>query len=228
VMPCGAYDVGRKAPGGMVKLIGNYLSPYVRRVAVSLNALELPYELQALFVFKEPDKVRAHNPVVRIPTLLLDDGDVLVESYAILDELDQMVGPARALTPPSGKQRRHVMKVTAVALASVEKAQWAFYEGRVRPPEKVHEEWIAHNERQVLGGLRFLDELASRLPDDGWIAGGERLSQADITTVVAYTFANAVRPQLNLAQEVPALAKFAARCEDMPIFTRAPLPELVS
>ena len=50
-----------------MKLIGNYLSPFVRRVAISLNALELPYELQALFVFKEPEQVRAHNPVVRIP-----------------------------------------------------------------------------------------------------------------------------------------------------------------
>lgn len=211
-----------------MELIGNYLSPYVRRVAVSMNALDLPYELQVLYVFKEPDKVRVHNPVVRIPTLLLDDGDVLVESYAILDEIDQMVGPARALTPPSGKQRRHVMKVTAVALASIEKAQWAFYERRVRPPEKVHQDWIDHNERQVLGGLRFLNDLASRLADDRWIAGGERLSQADITTVVGYTFANAVRPELKLAQEVPALANFAARCEDMPIFRRAPLPESVS
>ena len=68
-----------------MKLIGNYLSPFVRRVAISLNALELPYELQALFVFKEPEQVRAHNPVVRIPALLLDDGDVVVESYAILE-----------------------------------------------------------------------------------------------------------------------------------------------
>jgi glutathione S-transferase len=41
--------------------------------------------------------VRAHNPVVRIPALLLDDGELVVESYAILDEIDQMVGPERAL-----------------------------------------------------------------------------------------------------------------------------------
>ena len=211
-----------------MKLIGNYLSPYVRRVAVSLNALELPYEFEDLFVFKEPERVRVHNPVVRIPTLLLDDGYAVVESYAILDEIDQMVGPDRALTPPSGKQRRQVMKVTAVALASIEKAQWAFYERRVRPPEKVHQDWIDHNEGQVLGGLRFLDDLASRLADDGWIAGGDRLSQADITTVVAYTFASAVRPQLKLAQQVAALANYAARCENMPIFKRAPLPESVS
>jgi glutathione S-transferase len=69
-----------------VRLIGNFLSPYVRRVAVSLNILELPFELEELFVFKEPDVVRRHNPLVRIPVLVLDDGDTLAESGAILDE----------------------------------------------------------------------------------------------------------------------------------------------
>ena len=211
-----------------MKLIGNYLSPFVRRVAISLNALELPYELQALFVFKEPEQVRAHNPVVRIPALLLDDGDVVVESYAILDEIDQMVGPERALTPASGRNRRKVMKIAAIALASMEKAQWAFYERRFRPEEKVHQPWIDHNDHQVLGGLRFLDELASKTGRESWLTDGSRLSQADITGVVAYTFANAVRPHLNLAQEVPNLRRFAARCEEMPIFTKAPLPEAVS
>ena len=208
-----------------MKLIGHYLSPFTRRVAVSLNALELPFELQAVFVSKEPEKVRVHNPVVRIPALLLDDGDVLVESYAILDEIDHMVGPDRALTPASGRKRREVMKITAIALASTEKAQWAVTERRVRPDEKVHQPWIDHNDRQVLGGLRFLDELASKTEREGWLAGGSRLSQADITGVVAYTFANAVRPHLNLAQEVPSLAKFAGRCEQMSIFRKAPLPE---
>jgi glutathione S-transferase len=165
-----------------MKLIGNYLSPFTRRVAVSLNALQLPFELRALYVFKEPEQVRVHNPVVRIPTLILDNGDVLVESYAILDEIDQMVGAERMLTPVSGKNRREVMKVTAVGLASMEKAQWAFYERRVRPAEKVHQPWIDHNDRQVMGGLRFLDVLAAKTGDGGCLAV-PRLSQADITAV---------------------------------------------
>lgn len=211
-----------------MKLIGNYLSPYARRVAVSLNAVELPYELQALYVFEEPETVQAHNPVVRIPVLLLDDGDVLVESYAILDEIDQMVGTGKALTPASGKERRHVMKLTAIALASIEKAQWAFYERRVRPEEKVHEPWIEHNDQQVLGGLRFLDRLASNLGREDWLAGTSRISQADITTTVAYTFASAVRPHLKLEKQVPKLARFASQCEELPIFRKAPLPETFS
>ena len=210
-----------------MKLIGNYLSPYTRRVAISLNALGLPFELEQLSVFKEPDRVQAHNPVVRIPALLTDDGEALVESYAILDAIDQMVGPDRALTPAAGKKRRQVMKITAIALASMEKAQWAVYERRFRPEEKVHQPWIDHNDRQVVGGLRFLDELASRAGDEGWLAGTERMSQADITGAVAYTFAEAVRPHLGIRQQLSHLARFASRCEALPIFRSAPLPDAV-
>jgi glutathione S-transferase len=222
----GASNFGQRE--GTMKLVGNYMSPFVRRVAVSLNALELPFELQVLVVSKEPEQVRVYNPVVRIPALLLDDGDVLVDSNAILDEIDQMVGPDRALTPASGRKRREVMKITAIALGSMEKAMWAVYERRFRPEEKVHQPWIDRNDRQVLGGLRFLDELASKTSRDGWLAGGTRLSQADITGAVAYTFAHAVRPHLNLAEEIPNLANFAARCEAMPIFRNASLPASAS
>ena len=105
-----------------MRLIGNFLSPYTRRVAVSLNILELPFELEELFVFKEPDVVRRHNPVVRIPVLVLDDGTALVESSAILDEIDCMVGPERCLIPSDGVQRRRVVQTTAIAVACAEKA----------------------------------------------------------------------------------------------------------
>jgi glutathione S-transferase len=125
-----------------MKLIGNYLLPFVRRVAISLHAVELPFEMQTVFVSKNPEQARPFNPVVRIPTLVLGDGETLVESYAILDAIDQMVGPERALTSPEGKPRREVMKITAIALASTDKGQWAFYKRRDRPEEKVYQPWV--------------------------------------------------------------------------------------
>jgi glutathione S-transferase len=207
-----------------VRLIGNFLSPYVRRVAVSLNILELPFELEELFVFKQPDVVRRHNPVVRIPVLVLDDGAALVESSAILDEIDRMVGPERCLTPSVGVQRRCVVQTTAIAVACAEKAQWAFYEGRVRPAEKIHAPWIEHNENQVLGGFEYLNVMASKIDNGGWIAGTPSMSQADVTTAVAYTFANSVRPKLGLAEKFPQLSRFAGRCEALPAFLKAPVP----
>jgi glutathione S-transferase len=107
----------------------------------------------------------------------------------------------------------------------MEKTMWALYERRFKPEEKVHQPWIDRNDDRVLAGLRFLDEVASQTDEDGWLAGGTRMSQADITAAVAYTFANASRPHLNLAEQVPNLARFAARCEELPFFKKVPLPE---
>ena len=207
-----------------MKLIGNFLSPYVRRVAVSLNILEMPFELENLLVFKAPEAVREFNPVVRIPVLVLDDGAALVESAAILDELDRMAGPERCLTPAGGIERRHVMQTTALAIACAEKAQWAFYEGRVRPAEKVHEPWIEHNEQQVVGGFAHLDKVAADVGPDAWLAGTAKISQADVTCAIAFTFANTVRPGLDLPERFPDLARFAMRCEALPAFAQAPIP----
>jgi glutathione S-transferase len=208
-----------------MRLIGIYLSPYVRRVAISLNILELPFELQEVFVFGEPDIVRRHNPLVRIPVLALDDGTNLVESGAILDEVDHMVSSKRRLTPSEGPLRRSVAQTTSIALGCAEKAQWAFYEDRVRPAEKVHPPWIEHNDKQVLGGFEHLNKAAAKIDGGGWIAGTEDISQADVTTVVAFTFSKLARPGLQLAEKFPQLSRFADRCESLPSFLDAPLPD---
>lgn len=207
-----------------MKLIGILLSPYVRRVAVSLNLLGLPFELDEVFVFGEPDIVRRYNPLVRIPALVLDNGENLVESGAILDEIDQMVPTQQRLFPSEGPARRRVLQATAIALGAAEKAQWAFYEDRVRPPEKVHEPWISHNDDQVLGGFAHLNAATEPVAQAGWIAGTPSMSQADITTAVAFTFAKLARPHLELAAKFPALAELTDRCEALPAFLGSPLP----
>ncbi len=208
-----------------MKLIGNYLSPYARRVAVSLNTLGMPFVLEQVFVFKDPERVRKHNPLVRVPTLILDDGETLIESYAILDAIDELAGAERRLTPAAGAERRRVMKLTAIGVGAMEKAQWAFYEGRFHPPEKVHVPWVEHNDNQVLGAFAFLDQQAREAGDNGWLVGTETMSQADIGAAVACTFAGAVRPGIDIATAYPYLADFTARCEALEAFRRAPLPE---
>ena len=80
-----------------ITLIGHYDSPFVRRVGMSLHILGMPFERQLLSVFSNADELRAYNPVGRVPALVLDDGEVLVDSAAILDHLDEVAGPERAL-----------------------------------------------------------------------------------------------------------------------------------
>jgi glutathione S-transferase len=155
----------------------------------------------------------------------MDDGEPLVESGAILDEIDQMVGPARALVPANGASRRRVMQTTALAIASMEKVQWGYYERRFRPPEKVHEPWIEHNNGQALGGLKRLDAIAAALAPDAWLAGTDAISQADITAAVVVSWVREGRPELKLEVEAPSLCRFAERCEALPAFKAAPMPK---
>jgi glutathione S-transferase len=205
---------------GVMKLIGGFGSPFVRRVAVSLNFLGLDWDHEAVSAIDNPESVKKYNPLVRVPTVVLDDGEALVESYAILDALDDIVGDAKRLVPASGVARRTVMRMTAVSTGTMDKAVWAYYEGRFHPAEKIHEPWIEHNEAQVMGGLGFLDACAEKA-GQGWLAGGDRISQADISATVAIGFANRVRPNLKVLDNFSSLAAFAARCEAMDEFSSA-------
>jgi len=201
-----------------MKLIGGFGSPFVRRVAVSLNFLGLDWDHDAASVFDDPESVRKHNPLVRVPTVVLDDGEALIESYAILDALDEIAGDDKRLMPPGGVARRAAMRLTAVASGTMDKAVWAYYEGRFHPAEKVHEPWIRHNEEQVMGGLGYLDSCAADA-GQGWLAGGDRIGQADISATVAIGFANRARPNLGVMEKFTNLAAFAARCEAMEEFS---------
>src|SRR5215468_4123135 len=102
-------------------LVGQYDSPYVRRVAVSLRLLGFAYRHDTRSVFRGFDSMRQTNPVGRIPSLVLDDGEVLIDSAAILDWLDELVGPARALVPRSGAERRRTLRLIALATGAIDK-----------------------------------------------------------------------------------------------------------
>jgi glutathione S-transferase len=207
-----------------MKLIGILRSPYVRRTAVSLHAMNMPFELDPVPVFDKPELVSKYNPLTRVPALVLDDGEALIDSSVILDALDEMAGPAKRLTPESGAARRHVLKLVTVGLGAVDKAVWSAYEYRHRPAEKVHTPWVRHNDAQVIAGFTYLDAIAAKLGDGGWLAGTDKMTQADITAAVGFTFAKLVRPNLGLAEKAPNMEKFTARCEALPHFKAAALP----
>lgn len=207
-----------------LKLIGNYLSPYTRRVAVSMNVMGIPFEYEHCMVFQTPEIVSTANPGARIPTLVLEDGEAVYESTAILDCLDEMAGPEKALIPPAGKPRRDVQRVTALAIGATERAQWAFYEVRFHPEDKVHQPWIDHNENRCMEGLAALNDLATKA-GDGWLAGTDRMSQADISTAIGFSFTAKVRAHLPIRDAFPALAAFTDRCEALEEFSGAPIPQ---
>ena len=178
-----------------------------------MQVLGIPYKHLAYTAWSQLAAVREVNPVGRVPALVLDSGESLFDSTAILDYLDQQVGPQRALVPARGVHRQRVLQITACALGVLEKVVAALYERTMHPPEKVHEPWVAHNESQAHSGLRWLDAIAP----SSWLAG-EAMTQADITTIVTYEFTQIVNAPLLAGGRYPALDALAARVRDHPAF----------
>lgn len=157
-------------------LVGQYDSPFVRRVAVTLHLYGVPFTRNAISVFTDAAEMARINPLIRIPSLVLDSGETLIDSAAILDTLDEMVGPGRALTPPSGAARRLVLQATAMATGAIEKAGAWVYERHFHPPGQRNETMLVRYESQLAGALSWLDAQTR----DGRLCG-PALSQADVT-----------------------------------------------
>ena len=198
-------------------LIGMYDSPYVRRVAISMKLCGIAYEHGDWSVGSDFERIRQYNPLVRVPTLVLDDGEVLLESAMLLDYLDELVGPQRALLPRVGRERRTALKLIAAAGGAADKAREQIYERAFRPPEKRHEPWLARCRTQMHGALSDLERHAGERGTGRWLVG-ERLTQADITVVCAFTFLIEALTLSAHTAPYPALRALAARCEALPEF----------
>nr|WP_246423804.1 glutathione S-transferase family protein [Roseospira goensis] len=190
-------------------LIGRDLSPYTRRVAVTLRVLGLAHERLPLATATQQDEIRVYNPLGRVPALRLNDGTVLIDSAAILDYLDEQVGPDRALIPPAGPARRRVLQHCALLTGAMDKAVIAYYERTRRPEDKIHQPTVAGNERQVADGLAAAE--AERPEGGGWLLGGSRPTQADITAMVTLPFLAIVLPHLVGPGRHPRLEALVAR-----------------
>ena len=192
-------------------LIGQYDSPFVRRVAISLRVLGFSYEHDIRSVFADFDAMRRINPLGRIPSLVLDDGEVLIDLAAILDWLDQSVGPERALTPVAGAERRRVLRRMALATGVIDKAGAAAYERLIRPAAFRWPDWIERCLTQAAGGLEAL--AAEPWPELA------RLDQGEITTACMLRYLQIAVPELLPTDRYRSLDALSVRCEARPEFS---------
>ena len=170
-------------------LIGVNRSPYTRRVAITLKAYDVPFEQRPLSGFADRAEVRASNPLGRIPALVLDDGETLIDSGAIIDHLDEIYGRDRALTPASGADRRAVLKIAALMMGACDKGLQAAYTRNHTPAERIHQPWIDDCNAQVTSALLAVDAMVD--PTRPYLLLG-RLTQADITAFVAERLARGI------------------------------------
>jgi glutathione S-transferase len=163
-------------------LIGVNRSPYTRRVAITLTVYGMAFEQRALSGFDNRADVRASNPLGRIPALVLDSGEVLSDSAAIIDHLDETYGRERALTPLAGPERRAVLRVAALMMGACDKLLAAAYERNRKPAEKQHQPWIDDCVAQAVHALHAVDAMVEE--GEPYLLL-DRLTQADITAFIA-------------------------------------------
>jgi glutathione S-transferase len=195
-------------------LIGQYDSPFVRRVAIALRLYGLPFEHRPWSTFGDADKIAPYNPLRRVPTLVLDGGEALIESTAILDYLDELVGPDKAMMAPRGPQRRHALKICALATGLGDKAVSLVYERVLR--KDALKLWVERCETQIGGVFDMLENERGAIPTPYWF--GDHIGHADIAVACVLRFTGEAHPQLFASARYPALAAHAARCEALPPF----------
>src|SRR5262245_16442035 len=196
-----------------VILIGQYDSPFVRRVAVTLHCYQMPFERRVLSVFVDFDVMLAINPLGKVPVLQLDDGECLFDSRAILDYLDSCVAADRRLTPASEPERRAVLRIDSVATGLAEKLYERGYEFARRDPAKRDPAIVARVERQIDSALSWLEKLAP----SPWLFG-DRMSRADVTTAIAFTYL--IEKHRSYLERRPSavLEAHCRHCEALPQF----------
>jgi glutathione S-transferase len=201
-----------------MKLIGMLDSPYVRRVAISLQFLGLRFEHQSLSVFRTFAEFQKINPVVKAPTFVADDGTVLMDSTLILEYAEALARP-RTLMPGTPQELCAALRVIGLALAATEKSVQIVYERELRPPEKLHEPWVERVTGQILAAY---SELEAELAKGRFSRAGPSLDQAAITTAVAWHFTQQTIPDVVAAPRFPRLVGFSQRAESLPQFRAAP------
>jgi glutathione S-transferase len=198
-----------------MKLIGMMDSPYVRRTAIGLDALGVEFEHEAVSVFSHFERFRSINPVVKAPTLVLNDGTVMMDSSLILEFFESQ--SSNSLWAKDADERCRETKAVSYALAACEKSVQTVYERNLRPKEHQYGPWIERVSAQRNAAFSALENEVTQ--------GEERfsrLSQASIIAAIVFQFA-----QSELGSEVdptdyPGLAEHAARMEALPVFLKYP------
>ncbi|MBU0522375.1 MAG: glutathione S-transferase [Gammaproteobacteria bacterium] len=202
-----------------MKLIGMLDSPYVRRVAISARHLGIDLEHESVSVFRHFEHFQQINPVVKAPTLVLDDGEVLIDSTLIIDYLEALAGPGKSLMPDDLKQRLRAWRLIGLGLAACEKSVQLYYERNLRPAEIQYQPWVERVEGQLSAAYSTLERELEKQP----LANGALIEQDGITLAVAWSFTNLVTPDQVDASRFPRIAEFTAQAEKLEAFISTPI-----
>jgi glutathione S-transferase len=205
-------------------LIGQYDSPYVRRVGIALKFYGIAFEHRAYSVFRDAEQIAQYNPLRKVPTLVLDDGTILMETFVCLDVIDEQVDTANAgqplLLPRAGPARREGLRLGALCSGACEKAVSLVYDREIRHQSSAF--WTERCQKQVRETLLSLE--ASCAAQLGSFMLGPELSHADIALSCTFTFVTETGACDLSDLPLPALRELTLRCEAMPEFASVKQP----
>lgn len=205
-----------------LRLIGMLDSPYVRRVAISMDCLGVPFEHEAVSVVSTFERFQRINPVVKAPTLICEDGEVIMDSSLILQFIEATHAKGRHLWPFDATELQHDFRALSLALAACDKGVQSIYERNLRPLDKQHGPWLVRVRGQLGAALAALEIEVSRRPEALAPVGGLPQRQAGIASALAWQFLGEVEPALIKAEAHPALAALSAQMEATEVFKRFP------
>jgi glutathione S-transferase len=209
-----------------MRLIGMLDSPYVRRVAIALYHLAIPFDYSPLSVFRNMDEFSQINPLIKAPTLLCDNGEVLMDSTLILAYLDKLsehrdLPNPQPLMPRSMDDYQRSLRLIGLGLNASDKTVQIVYERELRPAEKQHQPWQDRIQAQLRTAYDLLEPYAAQRSSD-WLVGNQ-LTQADITVCVAWQFTQFTVADVIACDRYPALSSLSQKAEALAPFKATPL-----
>ncbi|HEY4582040.1 MAG TPA: glutathione S-transferase family protein [Lysobacter sp.] len=194
-------------------LIGLFDSPFTRRVAIALALRGIAFEHRAWSVGADFDRIREYSPLGRVPVLVLDDGEVLVESSSILDWIEHETH-GDPLLPAGGRDRREALRLIGIASGAADRGVAMVLERIFHPEAHQSQALLDRSRAQIEGALGALDAACAARPGR-WLVG-DAMTLADITVACYVTHMHQAAP-VELARW-PALAAHVARCESLDVF----------
>jgi glutathione S-transferase len=201
-------------------LIGQYDSSFVRRVGIALKLYGLSFEHWPWSVFSDKEKIRPLSPLMRVPVLILEDEDVLVDSHLILSHLESLVPAERSLLPVEEPDRHRALKVAGLATGLADKGVSLFYEHVLH--KEVSPLWVQRCRAQIAGALSMLEEDRAERQTEYWF--GDRILHADIAVACAIRHTTEALPDVVAMQDYPELRAHCERLEALPVFREISQP----
>ena len=195
----------------MFKLISATPSPYARKVRIALAEKNLPFELLTEVPWDSTTSTPRHNPLEKLPVLILPDGSSVYESSHILQWLE-LKYPQPPLLPDDVDGKLAALKFEVLCDGVCDAVVLSLFEKLRDGGGSPH--WLARQRRKIDGGVAEMARLVGSRP---W-AVGNAFTLGDIAVGTAFGYLSVRFPELDWRARHPGLASYVDRLGERPSF----------